>query len=392
MDSGRAGAGLRKRILPACARKHQERDEDGGHRQDRRQCQAISMRTSWPSREWVRHCCGKESIQYAKRCRPPLGRNPEFMVVWLTLKCGFKGHGQPDASYLPGRIYGGRLAPISGAEKLSAQRGNFSWCLGWPACGGALGTVFAVRVFAVGKGGSRSRRGAFRGRKGRKTMGQVLHVFSIGRIRRLSVPLMIATALASSSLPAMAQIISMDTEPDRAAAHPQPLDVIRSSVTRVLAAAGSGQQRVAARRVAEELFDFDEMSRRMLADHWQEISPRQQGEFVRLFTELIEQSYLRGLRHVPPAAITFLGETVNGSYAQVTSSIATSRFGETSVEYRLMDRDGRWAVYDVVLDGVSLVSSYRSQFTSILRTSSFAQLLEKLRSREPADSRNEQGP
>ncbi len=223
-------------------------------------------------------------------------------------------------------------------------------------------------------------------------MGQVLHVSSIGRIRRLSVPLMIATALASSSLPAMAQIISMDTEPDRAAAHPQPLDVIRSSVTRVLAAAGSGQQRVAARRVAEELFDFDEMSRRMLADHWQEISPRQQGEFVRLFTELIEQSYLRGLRHVPPAAITFLGETVNGSYAQVTSSIATSRFGETSVEYRLMDRDGRWAVYDVVLDGVSLVSSYRSQFTSILRTSSFAQLLEKLRSREPADSRNEQGP
>ena len=223
-------------------------------------------------------------------------------------------------------------------------------------------------------------------------MGQVLHVSSIGRIRRLSVPLMIATALASSSLPAMAQIISMDTEPDRPAAHPQPLDVIRSSVTRVLAAAGSGQQRVAARRVAEELFDFDEMSRRMLADHWQEISPRQQGEFVRLFTELIERSYLRGLRHVPPAAITFLGETVNGSYAQVTSSIATSRFGETSVEYRLMDRDGRWAVYDVVLDGVSLVSSYRSQFTSILRTSSFAQLLEKLRSREPADSRNEQGP
>ena len=221
-------------------------------------------------------------------------------------------------------------------------------------------------------------------------MGHVLHLLSIGCIRRLSVPLMIAAALASGSPPALAQSVAKDTELGGPAAHPQPLDVVKSSVTRMLAAAGSGQQRVEARRVAQELFDFDEMCRRMLADHWQEGSPYQQGEFVRLFTELIERSYLSGLRTVPPAAITFLGETVNGSYAQVKSRIATSRFGETSVEYRLMDHDGRWAVYDVVLDGVSLVSSYRSQFASILRTSSFAQMLEKLQSREPAD-KNEQG-
>ena len=224
-------------------------------------------------------------------------------------------------------------------------------------------------------------------------MGQELHVSSIGCIRQLFVPLIVAGALASGSLPALAQSTTTDTELNqtvaRRAAPPQPLDVVRSSVTRVLAAAGGGQQRVEARRLAEELFDFDEMCRRMLADHWQEGSSYQQGEFVRLFRELLERSYLSGLRSVPPAAITFLGETVNGSYAQVTSRIATSRFGETSVDYRLVDHDGRWAVYDVVLDGVSLVSSYRSQFTSILRTSSFAQLLEKLRSREEIDTRNE---
>ena len=226
-------------------------------------------------------------------------------------------------------------------------------------------------------------------------MSHVLHVLSIGCIRRLSVPLMIAAALASGSPPALAQSVAAqsvakDTEFSSLAAHQQPLDVVKSSVTRMLAAAGSGQQRVEARRVAQELFDFDEMCRRMLADHWQEGSPYQQGEFVRLFTELIERSYLSGLRTVPPAAITFLGETVNGSYAQVKSRIATSRVGETSVEYRLVDHDGRWAVYDVVLDGVSLVSSYRSQFASILRTSSFARMLEKLQSREPAD-KSEQG-
>jgi phospholipid transport system substrate-binding protein len=203
--------------------------------------------------------------------------------------------------------------------------------------------------------------------------------------------LIVVGALASGSLPALAQSTATATELNQAAAPPPPLDVVKSSVTRVLAAGGGGQQRVEARRVAEELFDFDEMCRRMLADHWQEGSSYQQGEFVRLFTELIERSYLSGFRSLPPAAITFLGETVNGSYAQVQSRIATSRFGETSVDYRLVNHDGRWAVYDVVLDGVSLVSSYRSQFTSILRTSSFAQLLEKLRSREPVDARNEQG-
>jgi phospholipid transport system substrate-binding protein len=220
-------------------------------------------------------------------------------------------------------------------------------------------------------------------------MGQGLHGCSIGCIRRLFVPLIVVGALASGSLPALAQSTATATELNQAAAPPPPLDVVKSSVTRVLAAGGGGQQRVEARRVAEELFDFDEMCRRMLADHWQEGTPYQQGEFVRLFTELLERSYLSGLRRVPPAAITFLGETVNGSYAQVKSRIATSRFGETSVDYRLVDHDGRWAVYDVVLDGVSLVSSYRSQFTSILRTSSFAQLLEKLRSREPVDAKNE---
>jgi phospholipid transport system substrate-binding protein len=224
-------------------------------------------------------------------------------------------------------------------------------------------------------------------------MGQGLHVSSIGCIRRLFVPLVLAGALASGALPALAQSTTTETGLNQVAgpraAPLQPLDVVKSSVTRVLAAAGAGQQRVEARRVAKELFDFDDMCRRMLADHWPDGSPYQQREFVRLFTELLERSYLSGLRRVPLAAITFLGETVNGSYAQVTSRIATSRFGETSVDYRLLDHDGRWAVYDVVLDGVSLVSSYRSQFTSILRTSSFAQLLEKLRSREQVDAKNE---
>jgi phospholipid transport system substrate-binding protein len=224
-------------------------------------------------------------------------------------------------------------------------------------------------------------------------MFQALHVSSIRPIRWLSVPVVLAAALAFGALPALAQGIARDAEPKSAADHQsQPLDLVKSSITRVLAANGNGQQRVEARRIAAELFDFDEMCRRMLAEHWQESSPYQQEEFLRLFTEMLERSYLRGLRSVPVGAVTFLGETVNGPYAQVKSRIATSRLGEISVEYRLMDHGDKWAVYDVVLDGVSLVSSYRSQFASILRTSSFAQLLERLRSRQQTDPQDEQGP
>jgi phospholipid transport system substrate-binding protein len=223
-------------------------------------------------------------------------------------------------------------------------------------------------------------------------MSQLLHVSSIRGLRWLSVPLTLAGAFAFGGLPAQAQSVTTETEVKSAAVQSRPLDLVKSSITRVLAASGSGQQRVEARRVAAELFDFDEMCRRMLAEHWRESSAYQQGEFVRLFTEMLERSYLRGLRSVPVGAVTFLGETVNGSYAQVRSQIAMGRFGETSVEYRLVDHGDRWEVYDVVLDGVSLVSSYRSQFASILRTSSFAQLLERLRSRQQVDSQDEQGP
>jgi phospholipid transport system substrate-binding protein len=229
-------------------------------------------------------------------------------------------------------------------------------------------------------------------------MFQGLYVRSIRGDRRLLVPgpmlapVAMAAAFALLPPPAFAQSPATLTEPASAAVPSQPpMALVKSSITRVLAASGSSQ-RVEAKRVAAELFDFDEMCSRMLAEHWQEGSAYQQGEFVRLFTEMLERIYLRGLRSVPAGAVTFLGETVNGSYAQVRSRIVSGRFGETSVEYRLVDHGDRWVVYDVVLDGVSLVSSYRSQFASILRTLSFSQLVERLRSKQQVDQQDEQGP
>jgi len=169
-----------------------------------------------------------------------------------------------------------------------------------------------------------------------------------------------------------------------------PLDLVRTSVVQVLAivqaprvaASDGGQRRADIRRVARGLFDFDEMARLTLARHWKDRSPQEQEEFVRLFTDLLGRSYLTTIENYAGERITFLGESVTGPYAQVRSRITTARRMEISIEYRLLERGARWAVYDVVLDGVSLVSNYRSQFNTIIRTSSFADLLVKLRSNQ----------
>ena len=169
-----------------------------------------------------------------------------------------------------------------------------------------------------------------------------------------------------------------------------PLELVRASVFRVLAivqgprpiAIGSGQRRAEIRRVAQGLFDFDEMARLTLARHWKDRSPSEQEEFVRLFTDLLERSYLTTIENYAGETITFVGESVGDPYAQVRSRITTNRLVEIPIDYRLRKRDSRWAVYDVVLDGVSLVSNYRSQFNTIIRTSSFAGLLVKLRANQ----------
>ena len=181
-----------------------------------------------------------------------------------------------------------------------------------------------------------------------------------------------------------------DAQPKVAADQSGPLEVVRASVSRVLAivqapnavSSGGGQRRTEIRRVAQGLFDFNEMARLTLARHWKDRSVQEQEEFVRLFTDLLERSYLTTIENYAGERVTFLGESVSGPYAQVRSRISTDRRMEFSIDYRLIESGARWAVYDVVLDGVSLVSNYRSQFNSIIRTSSFADLLTKLRSRQ----------
>jgi ABC-type transporter MlaC component len=198
--------------------------------------------------------------------------------------------------------------------------------------------------------------------------------------------MVLTTAVAFLPVPAFAQAISKGSE---AAGRARPLELGKSSFAPVMEAEG-GRRQAEIRRVTEQLFDFHEMSRRMLGGHWQEGSVPQQEEFVQLFTEMLERMYLTNIASLPLAAVKFEGELISGDYARVNSRIAGRR-GDTSVEYRLVGHDGQWVVYDIAVEGVGLASSYRSQLNSILRNASFASLLERLRSRE-ASARIEQRP
>jgi phospholipid transport system substrate-binding protein len=170
-----------------------------------------------------------------------------------------------------------------------------------------------------------------------------------------------------------------------------PTEVVQSAVTRAMTVVqdtelarpvNAAQRRAELRRAAEDLFDFGEMSRRALARHWNERSPQEREEFVRLFTDLLERSYLSKIENWSGEKVLFVGEATDGDYAAVRSKIVTVRKQEVPVEYRLYRAGQRWQVYDVLFEGVSFIATYRSQFNRIIQTSSFAGLMDKMREKE----------
>ena len=136
------------------------------------------------------------------------------------------------------------------------------------------------------------------------------------------------------------------------------------------------------RQVADGLFDFTEMSRRVLGRHWTGRSSAERGEFVKLFTDLMARSYLGKIDRYAGESITYVGERVDGDLATVQSRVITTNKSEVPIEYRLHRVGDRWAAYDVLVENVSLVGAYRSQFDRVIQTSSFEELLKRMRQKE----------
>jgi phospholipid transport system substrate-binding protein len=171
-----------------------------------------------------------------------------------------------------------------------------------------------------------------------------------------------------------------------------PTDQLREGVDRVLEVLRDpqlrGDTRITQRRsaigkVAGEVFDFGDMARRALGQHWAERTSAERGEFVRLFTELIQRAYVAKVdQHAAATKMTFRGETVDGDYAVVQTTIPLSGGGKLPLDYRMHHTRDHWRVYDLSIDGISLVANYRSQFNRVIRTSSYVALVTKLRSQQ----------
>ena len=125
-------------------------------------------------------------------------------------------------------------------------------------------------------------------------------------------------------------------------------------------------------------FSFSEMAKRSLAAHWKRHSQEERQEFVRLFQSLLSKTYAGKIENFSGEEIRYLKERRKNSYAEVQTQIISPKM-EVALYYRLIKKDGTWWVYDVVVDGVSLVKSYRSQFSRIIRRSSYADLVITLR-------------
>jgi phospholipid transport system substrate-binding protein len=171
-----------------------------------------------------------------------------------------------------------------------------------------------------------------------------------------------------------------------------PTDQLRDGVDRVFKVLRDpelrgdtevSQRRTAMSKVAGEIFDFGDMAKRALGQHWDRRTPAERGEFVRLFTELIQRAYVAKVdQHDAATKMTFRGETVDDHYAVVQTTIPLSNGSTMPLDYRMHNTRDHWQVYDLSIDGISLVANYRAQFNKVIRTSSYAALVTKLKSQQ----------
>jgi phospholipid transport system substrate-binding protein len=176
----------------------------------------------------------------------------------------------------------------------------------------------------------------------------------------------------------------------------EPTDQLRTHVDEVLKVLENpalrtpdkaDERRDVIRKVANQIFDFEETAKRALGPHWQARTPAERKEFVALFTDLLERSYVSRIEQYGGEKVTYLSDQVTGDQALVKTRIVSKTGTDIPVDYRMLKMTDGWRVYDVNIEGVSLVSNYRTQFNKIVQTESYQALVDRLKARGgPADA------
>jgi phospholipid transport system substrate-binding protein len=137
------------------------------------------------------------------------------------------------------------------------------------------------------------------------------------------------------------------------------------------------------KKLIYQRFDFTEMARRALGPEWRRHTAEEQKEFVKLFTDLLERAYLKQIESYNDQKVLYLNEREDSSYAQVDTKIIDNKGQEFAVNYRLHNVNGDWKVYDVVVEEISLVNNYRAQFSRVLASSSYQELVHRMKDKMP---------
>jgi phospholipid transport system substrate-binding protein len=145
------------------------------------------------------------------------------------------------------------------------------------------------------------------------------------------------------------------------------------------------KQRV--RQIILEAFDFQEMARESLGTYWGKLTPQQRDEFTGLFGTLFERSYNRlVLRFLGERTTVYGTESIQQERATVATTLVSKRDAKLPVDYQLVRHGEQWTIYDVVIDGISLAANYRAQFSKILRTSSYEELVQRIKTKLEEES------
>lgn len=155
------------------------------------------------------------------------------------------------------------------------------------------------------------------------------------------------------------------------------LDVLRDPSLKAESAKKAKKDRI--RAISEKMFDFTELSKRTLAQNWSKFNPEQQKEFIELYTSLLEDTYANKIMAYTDEKIAFSKEVALTEKTVEVRSTVLRKTGDIPIYYRVIMKDGSWRVYDVVIEGVSLINNYRSQFREILANKPPESLLETLR-------------
>ena len=165
-----------------------------------------------------------------------------------------------------------------------------------------------------------------------------------------------------------------------------PSDQTRATIEKVLAILAESNKKSdrvdRLRQTIKPSFDFAEMAKRSLGSHWQPRTPTEQQEFVKLFTDLVESSYVDAIESYNGEKVVVANEKQDKDFAEVNTKIVTKKGEEFVIDYKLHQTSGGWKIYDAVIENVSLVNNYRSQFNRVIAKSSYQDLVSKMKDKQ----------